>query len=162
LYIGSLVGTDPIGKQLLIDGGPNERARQIGGVIENVRQNGLDKNSDPEILVSYLQQASMSPPHGDQNRLDMTLVHGQLWSQPPWSRSRPQDSRKLRVGTGGFADLILARDDNLRPRSSQISWRRRTWSISAAGLSGPSAGCAARSRTSQPTAPRGRLQAGRW
>jgi putative ABC transport system permease protein len=65
---------DPIGKQLLTDGGSNERARQVIGVIANVRQNGLDENPDPEIFVPYLQQPRVSSPHGYQNRVHMTLV----------------------------------------------------------------------------------------
>jgi putative ABC transport system permease protein len=69
-----LRGGDPIGKQLLTDGGSNERARQVVGVIANVRQNGLDENPDPEIYVPYLQQSSISSPHGYQNRVHMTLV----------------------------------------------------------------------------------------
>lgn len=69
-----LHGTDPIGKQLLIDEGSNERARQVVGVIANVRQNGLDENPDPEIYVPYLQQSGISSPHGYQNRVHMTLV----------------------------------------------------------------------------------------
>lgn len=65
---------DPIGKELLTDGGPNERARQIVGVIGNVRQNALDENPEPEIFVPFLQQASVSSAHGYQNRVHMSLV----------------------------------------------------------------------------------------
>jgi putative ABC transport system permease protein len=64
-----LRGTDPIGKELLTDGGPDERARQIVGVIGNVRQNGLDEGPEPEIFVPFWQQASVSSAHGYQNRV---------------------------------------------------------------------------------------------
>jgi putative ABC transport system permease protein len=66
-------GANPIGKQVLTDG-TGERAREIVGVIANVRQNRLDENPEPEIFVPYLQQASISSPHGYQNRVHMTLV----------------------------------------------------------------------------------------
>ena len=67
-------GKDPIGNQLLIDGGPNERARQIVGVIGNVRQSALDQDPEPEIFVPFLQQANISSAHGYQNRVHMSLV----------------------------------------------------------------------------------------
>jgi putative ABC transport system permease protein len=66
-------GENPLGKQMTTDG-LNERGRQIIGVVGNVRQNALDENPEPEIFVSYLQQASISSGHGYQNRVHMTLA----------------------------------------------------------------------------------------
>jgi len=65
---------DPIGKRLLTEGGSEERPRQIIGVVGNVRQESLEKEGQPEIFASFLQQPSVTSGHGYQNRVHMTIV----------------------------------------------------------------------------------------
>jgi putative ABC transport system permease protein len=67
-------GEDPVGKRLLTEGGSEERPRQIVGVVGNVRQESLEKEGQPEIFASFLQQPRVSSGHGYQNRVHMTIV----------------------------------------------------------------------------------------
>jgi putative ABC transport system permease protein len=67
-------GEDPIGKRLLTEGGSEERRRQIVGIVGNVRQESLEKEAEPEIFASFLQQPSVTSGHGYQNRVHMTIV----------------------------------------------------------------------------------------
>jgi putative ABC transport system permease protein len=67
-------GQSPIGKQLITDGGVDERPREIVGVVSDVRQNTLEQESQPEIFSSFLQQPSTSFAHGYQNRVHMNIV----------------------------------------------------------------------------------------
>lgn len=45
---------DAIGKRIIFDG-EDKTAREIVGVVEDIRRNGLDTGVEPEIYVSYLQ-----------------------------------------------------------------------------------------------------------
>jgi putative ABC transport system permease protein len=67
-------GEDPIGKRLLTEEGTEQRPQQIVGVVGNVRQESLDKEGQPEIFASFLQQPSVTSGHGYQNRVHMTIV----------------------------------------------------------------------------------------
>jgi putative ABC transport system permease protein len=67
-------GADPIGKQIVVDDGLTKVARQVVGVVGDVRQNSLDEAATPEIFVPYTQQPDVSPAHGYQNRVHMTIV----------------------------------------------------------------------------------------
>jgi putative ABC transport system permease protein len=67
-------GEDPIGKRLLTEGGSEEGRRQIVGIVGNVRQESLEKEAEPEIFASFLQQPSVTSGHGYQNRVHMTIV----------------------------------------------------------------------------------------
>lgn len=66
--------TDPIGKQIVVDDGLTRVFRQVVGVVADVRQNSLDEAAAPEIFVPYTQQPDVSPAHGYQNRVHMTIV----------------------------------------------------------------------------------------
>ncbi|HJS22858.1 MAG TPA: ABC transporter permease [Pyrinomonadaceae bacterium] len=48
-------GEDAIGKRIIFDGN-DKTAREIVGVVADVRRNGLDANVEPEMYVSYLQR----------------------------------------------------------------------------------------------------------
>lgn len=65
---------DPVGKELLLVGDTTEQPRQIVGVVANVHQDSLERGTDPEIFVSYLQQTPVTSAHGYQNRVHMTVV----------------------------------------------------------------------------------------
>jgi putative ABC transport system permease protein len=67
-------GEDPIGKRLRTEGGSEERPRQVVGVVGNVRQESLEKEGEPEIFASFLQQPGVTSGHGYQNRVHMTIV----------------------------------------------------------------------------------------
>ncbi|HKY26804.1 MAG TPA: ABC transporter permease [Pyrinomonadaceae bacterium] len=49
-----LPGEEPIGKRILMDG-DGQPPREIIGVVNDVRRNGLDIDVEPEMYVSYLQ-----------------------------------------------------------------------------------------------------------
>jgi putative ABC transport system permease protein len=65
---------NPIGKQLLTDGGVGERPRQVVGVVADVRQDTLEREPESEIFAPFLQQPRVTSGHGYQNRVHMTLV----------------------------------------------------------------------------------------
>jgi len=46
---------DPIGKRIIFDG-PNKTPREIVGIVDDVRRNGLDSEVQPEMYASYLQR----------------------------------------------------------------------------------------------------------
>jgi putative ABC transport system permease protein len=46
---------DPIGKRIIFDG-PNRTPREIVGIVDDVRRNGLDKEVQPEMYASYIQR----------------------------------------------------------------------------------------------------------
>jgi putative ABC transport system permease protein len=50
---------DPVGREITFDLSPEERPRQIVGIVGNVKQFGLIRESQPQAYVSYLQL----PPH---------------------------------------------------------------------------------------------------
>ncbi len=63
-----------IGKQILTDDGAGVRPREIVGVVEDVRQDDLEKQPEPEIFVPYLQQPHIVSGHGYQNQVHMNVV----------------------------------------------------------------------------------------
>jgi len=67
-------GEDPIGKQLLTDGGVDEKPREVVGVVADVRQNSLEQAPQPEIFCSFVQQPATNFSHGYQNRVHMNIV----------------------------------------------------------------------------------------
>jgi putative ABC transport system permease protein len=46
---------DPIGKRIIFDG-PNKTPREIVGIVDDVRRNGLDQEVQPEMYASYIQR----------------------------------------------------------------------------------------------------------
>ncbi|HVH86711.1 MAG TPA: ABC transporter permease, partial [Terriglobales bacterium] len=68
------LGENPIGKQVLSDGGVDEKPREIVGVVGDIRQNTLDQLPLPEIFTSLFQQPTVNFAHGYQNRVHMNLV----------------------------------------------------------------------------------------
>ncbi len=46
---------DPVGREVTFDFSPEERPRQIVGIVGNVKQLGLIRDSPPQAYVSYLQ-----------------------------------------------------------------------------------------------------------
>lgn len=67
-------GQNPIGKQIVTDGGVDEKPREVVGVVSDVRQNGLELESEPEIFTPFLQQPTTNFTHGYQNRVHMSIV----------------------------------------------------------------------------------------
>jgi putative ABC transport system permease protein len=45
----------PIGKRIIFDG-PNKKPREIVGIVDDVRRNGLDQEVQPEMYASYIQR----------------------------------------------------------------------------------------------------------
>jgi len=67
-------GNNPVGKGIVINDTPNEKPREIVGVVADVRQDSLEKKPDAEIFVPYMQQPPIAAGHGYQNRVHMNLV----------------------------------------------------------------------------------------
>jgi len=64
---------DPLGREIRFDLSPEERPRQIVGIVGNVKQFGLIRESQPQAYVSYLQL----PPHtagSTESRVHKSLV----------------------------------------------------------------------------------------
>lgn len=65
---------DPIGRELLTDGGVRERPRVVVGVVADVRQDSTEEAPQPEIYAPFLQQPPKASGHGYQNRVHMNIV----------------------------------------------------------------------------------------
>ena len=65
---------DPVGKQLRLDIMPEERPREIIGVVGDVRQAALFINPEPEMYVPFQQQPLLAPGDTYQGRIHMSIV----------------------------------------------------------------------------------------
>lgn len=87
---------DPIGKRIIFDG-PNRTPREIVGIVDDVRRNGLDREVQPEMYASYIQRP--------ERRLNLVI------------RSAGPDASEL---TPAVRAAVKAFD------SKQIIWRTQT------------------------------------
>ena len=55
---------DPVGQAITFDSSPEERPRQIVGIVGNVKQFVLNKESQPQAYVSYPQLLAHTVPGG--------------------------------------------------------------------------------------------------
>jgi putative ABC transport system permease protein len=65
---------NPIGKQIVTDEQAGGRPREVIGVVADVRQDGLEREPEPELFAPYLQQPRIASGHGYQNRLHWNIV----------------------------------------------------------------------------------------
>ncbi len=65
---------NPIGKRLTLDISEEERPREVVGVVEDVRQVALSVAPEPEMYVSFPQQAALYPGDAYQGRIHMSIV----------------------------------------------------------------------------------------
>jgi putative ABC transport system permease protein len=65
---------DPIGREITFDSSPEERPRQIVGIVRNVKQFVLTKESQPQAYVSYPQLPSHTVPGWTESRLHKSLI----------------------------------------------------------------------------------------
>jgi predicted permease len=65
---------DPIGRAITFDSSPEERPRQIVGIVGNVRQFVLTRESQPQAYVSYPQLPSHTVPGWTESRVHKSLV----------------------------------------------------------------------------------------
>jgi putative ABC transport system permease protein len=65
---------DPVGQLLRFNIVTEERPRMVVGVVGNVRQDSPANEPMAEAYVSFMQQPAVSPGHGAQNRMRMTVV----------------------------------------------------------------------------------------
>jgi putative ABC transport system permease protein len=65
---------NPIGKQIVTDEQAGGRPREVIGVVADVRQDGLEREPEPELFAPYLQQPRIASGHGYQNRLHLNIV----------------------------------------------------------------------------------------
>jgi putative ABC transport system permease protein len=65
---------NPIGQVIALDTVPQERPREIVGIVGDVRQFELARQSQPEMYAPYPQQPAQCPPGLDEARLHKSLV----------------------------------------------------------------------------------------
>jgi len=65
---------NPIGQVIKLDTVPDERPREIVGIVGDVRQFELTSQSRPEIYAPYMQQSSLCPAGLDETCLHKSLV----------------------------------------------------------------------------------------
>jgi putative ABC transport system permease protein len=65
---------DPIGQEIKFDSSPEERPRQIVGVVGNVKQYMLTHDSPPQAYVSYEQLPAHTVPGWTESRVHKSLV----------------------------------------------------------------------------------------
>ena len=111
---------DPVGREITFDSSPEERPRQIVGIVGNVKQFVLIMDSRPQAYVSYLQL----PPH----------------TVPGWTESRVHKSLVIRTQSTSAALIEnvrrvisgLAPDSpvfGVRAVEQTVSNSARTWSM---------------------------------
>jgi len=67
-------GEDPIGRMITFDDSPQEKPREIVGIVGNVRQFSLTYDSQPEAYVSYLQQPTVIHSGWTETRIHKSLI----------------------------------------------------------------------------------------
>jgi putative ABC transport system permease protein len=65
---------DPVGREITFDSSPEERPRQIVGIVGNVKQFVLIRDSRPQAYVSYLQLPPHTVPGWTESRVHKSLV----------------------------------------------------------------------------------------
>jgi putative ABC transport system permease protein len=65
---------DPIGREITFDFSPEERPRQIIGIVGNVKQFMLNMDSPPQAYVSYVQLPARTVPGWTESRVHKSLV----------------------------------------------------------------------------------------
>jgi predicted permease len=65
---------DPIGREITFDSSPEERPRQIVGIVGNVKQFVLTDESQPQAYVSYLQLPAHTVPSWTESRVHKSLI----------------------------------------------------------------------------------------
>jgi putative ABC transport system permease protein len=65
---------DPIGREITFDSSPEERPRQIVGIVGNVKQYVLTMDSQAQAYVSYLQLPAHTVPGWTESRVHKSLI----------------------------------------------------------------------------------------
>jgi putative ABC transport system permease protein len=65
---------DPIGREILLDSSPEERPRQIVGIVGNVKQFVLVADAQPQAYVSYLQLPAHTVPGWTESRVHKSVI----------------------------------------------------------------------------------------
>jgi putative ABC transport system permease protein len=65
---------DPIGQAIKFDDSPDEKSRQIIGVVQDVKQLSLTEPAEPEAFVPYQQLSSHIDPRGSEARLHKSII----------------------------------------------------------------------------------------
>ncbi len=81
---------DPIGRVMQFDDSPDEKPRQIVGIVGNVHQFSLTRASEPEVYVSYQQMPTRIYPGWTEARVHKSLI---LRTHSP-SKALMQDIRR--------------------------------------------------------------------
>jgi putative ABC transport system permease protein len=81
---------DPIGRVMQFDDSPDEKPRQIVGIVGNVHQFSLTRAPEPEVYVSYQQMPTRIYPGWTEARVHKSLI---LRTHSP-SKSLMQDIRR--------------------------------------------------------------------
>jgi predicted permease len=65
---------DPIGREITFDSSPEERPRQVVGIVGNVKQFMLTRDSQAQAYVSYLQLPAHTAPGWTESRVHKSLL----------------------------------------------------------------------------------------
>ena len=65
---------DPIGRVMQFDDSPDEKPRQIVGIVGNVHQFSLTRAPEPEVYVSYQQMPTRIYPGWTEARVHKSLI----------------------------------------------------------------------------------------
>jgi predicted permease len=65
---------DPIGREVTFDSSPEERPRQIVGIVGNVKQYRLNRDAPPQAYVSWAQLTARTVPGWTESRVHKSLV----------------------------------------------------------------------------------------
>ena len=65
---------DPIGREITFDSSPEERPRQIVGIVGNVKQYMLTRDAPPQAYVSYAQLPPHTVPGWTESRVHKSLI----------------------------------------------------------------------------------------
>src|SRR4029077_15530030 len=86
---------DPIGRVMQFDDSPDEKAREIVGVVGNVHQFSLTMPPEPEVYVSYQQMPTRIYPGWTEARVHKTLITHPPPASKPLRKKAPRTISEL-------------------------------------------------------------------
>ena len=111
---------DPIGRAITLDSSPEERPRQIIGIVGNVKQFVLIVDSQPQAYVSYLQLPPHTVPGWTESRVHKSLII----RTPSTSAALIENVRRVISGLAPDSPVF-----GVRTVEQTVSNSAQTWSV---------------------------------